>query len=168
MEQKAPYWINALQLTRHVEGGWFKETYRSPETIRPGGSSLFLSSARAISTSIYFLLQKGEYSAFHRIRSDEQWHFYTGDPLTIYEILPEGTLREHHLGNDPGKGCVFQTTITAGNWFASKVAEGGDFSLVGCTVAPGFDFTDFELGERSALVRAFPAFRSLIEELTSR
>jgi len=168
MERDASYWISVLQLAKHVEGGWYKETYRSPATIRAGESTLSLSSPRSISTSIYFLLQKGEFSAFHRIRSDEQWHFYAGDPLTIYEILPDGLLKEHRLGKDPSKGFVFQTTITAGNWFGSRVTEGGSYSMVGCTVAPGFDFVDFEMAERDDLIKQFPTHRSLISTLTSR
>jgi len=94
------------------------------------------------------------------------WHFYFGDPLVVYELEPSGTLTEHLLGNDPEQGQQFQCTVKAGNWFASRVQLGGAYSLVGCTVAPGFDFADFELAEREALTQEYPAFASLIRELT--
>ena len=161
----ANYWIEKLGLTRHVEGGSFKEVYRSSGMIETdfGPSDRW----RHVSTSIYFLLEKGQFSAFHRIKSDEIWHFYTGDSLIIYEIDPEGKLTEHLLGNRPDKGESFQCVIRAGNWFASRVAADGDYALCGCTVSPGFDFTDFELAERSFLVKLYPQHEELITQLTS-
>ena len=166
MKKNASYWIRKLQLSPHVEGGWFRESYRSAAKINAGGSIPSFPAERSASTSIYFLLEKNQFSAFHRIRSDEQWHFYAGDPLMIYELWPDGRLQEHKLGNDPERGQSLQCTIMAGNWFASKTAGEGAFTLAACTVSPGFDFSDFELADRFELIRAFPANRALIEALT--
>ena len=166
MHRTADYWIQQLQLTEHVEGGAFREVYRSPLQVAATALPASFKGPRHISTSIYFLLKKDQFSAFHRIQSDEGWHFYYGDPLVVYEIEADGTMTEHLLGSDPEQGQQFQCTIKAGNWFASRVQRGGAYSLVGCTVSPGFDFTDFELAEREALINEYPAHQRLIEELT--
>jgi uncharacterized protein len=162
----ADFWIQHLQLTRHIEGGSFSEVYRSPMIlpahILPGKTG----DDRNACTHIYFLLEKGQFSAFHRIRFDELWHFYTGDPLTVYEIDATGAMHQHLLGNDPSKGQTLFCCIKAGNWFASKVNDGGDYSLVGCTVAPGFDFEDFEMGEKEKLLKQFPQHDYLISLLS--
>lgn len=166
MHPAADYWIQQLQLTEHIEGGAFREVYRSPLQVPAASLPASFGAQRNMSTSIYFLLKQEQFSAFHRIKSDELWHFYYGDPLVVYELEPSGTLTEHLLGNDPEQGQQFQCTVKAGNWFASRVQLGGAYSLVGCTVAPGFDFADFELAEREALTQEYPAFASLIRELT--
>jgi predicted cupin superfamily sugar epimerase len=121
---------------------------------------------RNCSTSIYFLLQQDQFSAFHRIASDEIWHFYCGGTLIIYEIEQDGSLTEHVLGSDPERGETFQCVIKAGNWFASRPAAGSEYSLTGCTVSPGFDFSDFELANRSELVTTYPFYETLITSLT--
>lgn len=166
MRFSAEYWISKLQLIRHVEGGSYKEIYRSPLVIDKSQLPESFANSRHISTSIYFLLEKNQFSAFHRIQSDELWHFYTGDSLSIFEISDNGTITEHKLGNNPEKGEYFQCMIKAGNWFASAVNEGGEYSLAGCTVSPGFDFEDFELGERTTLITMFPQHTELITRLT--
>jgi predicted cupin superfamily sugar epimerase len=167
MRYDADYWIRQLQLTRHVEGGSFSEVYRSALTVAKPHLPGTFHGNRNISTAIYFLLESGQFSAFHRIASDELWHFYTGDALDIYEIdASSGKLTIHQLGPDPEKGQSFQTTITAGNWFASRVAAVGDYALTGCTVAPGFDFADFELAERAMLTAQYPEYGELIKGLT--
>lgn len=152
----AGHWIHTLQLTAHVEGGAFRETYRSAG--KTGDKNYC--------THIYFLLQQNQFSAFHRIQSDEIWHFYYGDPLIVYEIDSNGMLKEHLLGNDPDKGQSFHCVIGAGNWFGSRVAAESDYSLVGCTVSPGFDFNDFELAERQELSAIYPQHKELIRALT--
>lgn len=167
MRREAAYWIQQLQLTAHIEGGAFREVYRSPLQVAAQALPGSFGATRSISTSIYFLLQQGQFSAFHRIKSDELWHFYYGDPLVVYELEADGRLTEHLLGNDPEKGQQFQCVVKAGSWFASRVQAGGDYGLVGCTVAPGFDFADFELAEREALSQEYPAYRTLIGELTT-
>ena len=166
MRPSASYWIEKLELTTHVEGGAFREVYRSelniPKTVLP----LFFQGARNASTSIYFLLSSGQFSAFHRIASDELWHFYYGDPLLVYEIGHNGRLQTHCLGSDPEKGESFQTVVRAGSWFASAPAPGSEYALVGCTVAPGFDFADFELAERDNLSAQYPEHAALIQQFT--
>ncbi|MBE7170382.1 MAG: cupin domain-containing protein [Williamsia sp.] len=157
----AAYWIDRLQLTSHVEGGAFSEYYRSSLLLDiPDGTR------RHSSTGIYFLLQKGQFSAFHRIASDELWHFYYGDPLEVFELDQDGSLRIHRLGNQPQLDQQFHCVIKAGNWFASAPAAGSEYSLCGCTVSPGFEYADFELAERSILLNEFPQHSQLIRSLT--
>ena len=166
MRPTAAYWIEKLQLTSHVEGGAFREVYRSSLTIPRRSLPLFFQGDRNVSTSIYFLLAAGQFSAFHRIASDEGWHFYFGDPLLIYEIGHNGLLTTHRLGPDPEKGETFQSVIKAGSWFASIPAPGSEYSLVGCTVSPGFDFTEFEMADRTGLSQQYPQHAELIHSLT--
>ena len=160
----AQYWIHHLGLSPHPEGGYYRVTYKSDLTIVRSALPSSYQGDRSASTAIYFLLDEGNFSAFHRIASDEVWHFYAGSSLVVYVIDPEGNYSELHLGSDEGE--EFQAVVKAGCWFASRVRDAVGFALVGCTVAPGFDFADFELGVRSELIRAFPAHRKLIEELT--
>lgn len=160
MRRSAACYIKELQLQPHPEGGYFRETYRSTgNTSTPQGP-------RSISTAIYFLLEAGNFSAFHRIRSDEAWHFYAGDPLSVYVIGASGTLRELKLGLDLASGQQPQALVPANCWFGSKVADGGSFSLVGCTVAPGFDFADFEMARRADLLSLYPDHHQMIKDLT--
>lgn len=166
MRPDASYWLEKLQLTRHVEGGAFREVYRSDLILPRKSLPLFFQGDRSASTHIYFLLAAGEFSAFHRIAGDEIWHFYFGDPLLVYEIGHNGRLTIHRLGNDPEKEESFQTVIKAGSWFASVPAEGSEYALVGCTVAPGFDFADFELAEGAALAQQYPEHAEIIMKLT--
>lgn len=121
---------------------------------------------RCFSTAIYFLLESGQRSHLHRIRSDEIWHFYAGAPLTLFVISPDGCLDETVLGPDVERGQAFQAVVAAGSWYGAIVNEPDSYSLVGGTVAPGFDFADFELADRRALVALFPGHRALIERLT--
>jgi uncharacterized protein len=164
LAKDAQYWIHHLGLSPHPEGGYYRATYKSDLTIVRSALPSSYQGDRSASTAIYFLLDEGNFSAFHRIASDEVWHFYAGSSLVVYVIDPEGNYSELHLGSDEGE--VFQAVVKAGCWFASRVRDAVGFALVGCTVAPGFDFADFELGVRSELIRAFPAHRKLIEELT--
>jgi len=161
----AGYWIKELHLTKHIEGGSFRETYRSSIVI-PGGIMDRFQGSRVASTAIYFLLEQGQYSAFHKIKSDEIWHFYDGDPLDIFEIDENGQLLSHKLGRETRNGESLQVVIAAGRWFGSRVSDGGSFSLVGCTVAPGFEFADFELADRDVLINRYPAHHALITEMT--
>jgi uncharacterized protein len=164
----ADFWIQHLHLTRHIEGGSFNEVYRSPLIFPPDSLPGKTGGNRNACTHIYFLLEKNQFSAFHRIRFDELWHFYAGDPLTVYEIDKAGRLHEHVLGNDPTKEQSLFCTIAAGSWFGSKVNVDGEYSLVGCTVAPGFDFEDFELAKRSELVLQYPEHSKIITSLTPK
>jgi hypothetical protein len=125
------------------------------------------SGARAASTAIYFLLAGEQASAFHRIRSDEVWHFHAGGSLTLH-LLEEGRgYRTLHLGGEPlGKEWP-QAVVPGGTWFGATVDEADGYALVGCTVAPGFDFADFEMARRHELLAEFPQHRGIIERLTS-
>ncbi len=161
----AHYWINHLNLLPHPEGGYYKEVYRSGEEINKESLPDRFQGTRAFSTSIYFLLEKGDFSAFHRIKSDEVWHFYDGAPISIYVIDNEGALTIHKLGLSPDKGITPQLTIPANHWFASEST--GNFSLVGCTVAPGFDFIDFEMADRNSLINLYTEHREIIEKYTA-
>jgi uncharacterized protein len=166
MKKAASYWIEKLQLVKHIEGGHFREIYRSRITVNKNNLPDSFHGARNICTAIYFLLEKKQFSAFHRISSDEIWHFYEGDALIIYEIAFDGKLIEHKLGSNAENGEVFQAVVKAGNWFASCVYNGEGYALVGCTVSPGFDFDDFELAKRETLIEQFPKHADLISALT--
>ncbi|WP_240732099.1 cupin domain-containing protein [Geobacter sp. FeAm09] len=163
----AAYWAEKLDLLRHPEGGWFRETYRAAETIPEAGLPTRFQGERAFSTAIHFLLERDDFSALHRLKSDEVWHFYDGGPLTVHLMTPDGQYRPLRLGRDPEKGERFQAVAPAGCWFGAEVAAGpGDFALVGCTVAPGFDFSDFELAGQADLTGLFPQHAALIRRLT--
>jgi predicted cupin superfamily sugar epimerase len=146
--------IARLGLAEHPEGGYYRETYRSPAIVETSRG------IRSAFTSIVFLLTSDSFSAFHRIASDEAWHFYRGDPIAI-EILHSD---RSHRRVELAAGGPWQTVVPAGAAFASHVL--GDYALVGCDVAPGFDFADFELCDRAALASAYPAHTALIEGLT--
>jgi uncharacterized protein len=163
-ERTAKYWKEKLHLTSHVEGGSFSEVFRSDLMLPQESLTKHHNGSRNAMTSIYFLLEHRDFSAFHRIASDELWHHYDGGILCIYEIKPNGTLTKHLLGIE-GSALPF-VAIAAGSWFASRVEEASSFTLCGCTVAPGFDFADFELANRWALQQQFPDYKNLIAELT--
>ncbi len=165
MSRSANDWITSLRLTPHPEGGHFRETYRSTEGVAGTDLPARYGDARAFSTAIYFLLRAGEVSRLHRIKSDEIWHFYAGGPLTIFLIRPHGGLHETILGTDPDQGQALQAVVEAGTWFGAAPLPGTPYSLVGCTVAPGFEFADFELGDRRQLIRSHPQHTALIERL---
>ncbi len=162
MVREVNYWVEKLGLLPHPEGGFYKETYRS----KVQGSFNGFNGDRNVTTGIYFLLTQGNFSAFHRIKSDEIWHFYDGDALEIYWFSPQGDLNTIYLGLDGDKGQLPQAVVPAHCWFASRVVEGGDYALVGCTVAPGFDFQDFELAHRNDLVATYPEHTEIITQLT--
>jgi uncharacterized protein len=157
--------IAQYNLKIHPEGGWYKETYKSEEQIPATALPGRFTGSRAFSTAIYFLLEQGNFSAFHRIKSDECWHFYAGDPLLVYVLQPGGNLQITQLGSDIAKGQVFQYVVPANCWFASRPAASAVYSFVGCTVAPGFDFADFELADATVLSAAFPQHSAVIHEL---
>ena len=167
MDKKdATYWVKRLRLEPHPEGGYFRQTYRSEITITREALPAAFGGDRSASTAIYFLLGGRNFSAFHRLRSDEMWHFYIGTPVSVHVIDTSGKYSLIILGNDPETGHVFQAVVPAGCWFASHVADWESFALVGCTVAPGFDFEDFEMGKRAELVANYPQHRELIRTLT--
>jgi len=175
MSRDARFWIETLGLQPHPEGGYYRETFRSADEIQAAGLPPRYGSSRSCSTAIYFLLEAGRHSALHRIESDEVWHFYAGSSLTLHVIDPHGAAAAFRLGPDPARGDAFQVVVPARHWFGATVdspsgtatpREMPGFALVGCTVAPGFCFQDFELGDRATLVARFPQHRMLIEQLT--
>ena len=167
MQKSSQYWIDQLEMEAHPEGGYFKEVYRSGEILPEDGLPERYSSTRNISTSIYFLLKSDQVSNFHRIASDETWHFYAGSPLTIHLLEPEQGYKKLLVGPDYDQGYRFQQTVPREVWFGATVDATDSFTLVGCTVAPGFDFEDFELARREELLREFPGQSEIITKLTN-
>jgi len=167
------YWISNLNLVSHPEGGYYKETYRSTEIIPAGalperfGGDGNQRTPRAFSTSIYFLLKCGEPSKFHRIASDETWYFHFGDPLLIHMIGQQGDYSKVVIGHNPDRDQLLQYTVPYGVWFAAEVPDEGKFSLVSCSVSPGFDFVDFSMAGTEDLLALAPEKRELIRRLTS-
>lgn len=158
--------VKQLQLSRHPEGGYFRETYRSELMIPGQALPSSFGGNRNVCTSIYFLLPFGEVSKLHRIKSDELWHFHAGAPLSIYVFLGK-KLTVLKLGADPSKGESFQLKVPANAWFGAVCELPGGFTLCGCTVAPGFDFKDFEMGDRNVLLEEFSSYRHEVEMLTA-
>lgn len=165
-KDKVQHLIDFYNLLPHPEGGFYRQTYKSSMSIDGHYLSNDFQGERVISTAIYFLLNGINFSAFHRIKSDELWHFYAGDALNIYVIELDGNLKTIKLGNNYHNGESFQAVVSAGSWFASAPINKDGFSFVGCTVAPGFDFQDFELAKRDQLIALFPQFKNLIVSLT--
>ena len=160
------YYVEKLNMTRHIEGGAYKEHYRSPLLLPQEALTPAHKGARNASTAIYFLLEYGEFSAFHLLASDEVLHFYDGQPLHIYEIDAQQNMLVHKLGRDLENGEQFSVMIPGGSWFALRCEVENGFSLIGCTVAPGFDFADFHLDDRKLLLGKFPQHAQLITEMT--
>lgn len=158
--------INQLKLQPHPEGGYFKETYRSAGIIKQEHLSSKFKGDRNYCTGIYFLLTSDSFSAFHKINQDEMWHFYKGQSLTLHIISPEGTYSKVKIGNNLEQNEAPQFTVPAAHWFAAEVTHINSFSLVGCTVAPGFDFQDFEMPKRDLLLSLFPQHSKIITQLT--
>lgn len=163
---EAREWIERLGLQRHPEGGWFRETYRSPERIAADALPARFGGERCFGTAIYYLLESGDFSALHRIRQDEGWHFYDGVPLLLHLISPQGEYSVRRLGRNLDAGEEPQAVAPAGWLFAATVASPGGYTLTGCTVAPGFEFADFEMPSRDALCALYPHLRERIEPLT--
>ncbi len=160
-------WIRALHLQPHPEGGYFAEVYRASGNIPAAAlPAEFAGGDRPYSTSIYFLLRSGERSFLHQMASDEVWHFYAGSSLSIHVISASGAYERLLLGINVEAGERLQQVVPAGVWFGATVNDPDSFSLVGCTVAPGFDFRDFRLGQRQDLQRQFPQHAPLIAQLT--
>jgi predicted cupin superfamily sugar epimerase len=162
----AKAWIDKLQLQPHPEGGYFRETYRSSETIAAAALPARFGASRAFSTAIYFLLEGADFSALHRIKQDEVWHFYDGSSLTVHVLDVDGRYATTQVGRNWAAGAVPQAVVKAGCVFGASVDDPRSYALVGCTVAPGFDFADFEMLGREELCRQYPHHRAIIERLT--
>jgi hypothetical protein len=162
----AAKWIERLGLVPHPEGGYYREAYRCAEGVAKSALPARFDGDRAFCTAIYFLLQGEDFSALHRIKQDEVWHFYDGAALTVHVLDEAGEYSALRLGRDPDAGERPLGVVPAGRLFGASVSDGRSWSLVGCTVAPGFDFADFEMPRRDELCRLYPQHRSLIERLT--
>ena len=159
MEKNAQYWIERLELVRHMEGGFYRQIYASKKQCQEHGN-------RNLATCIFYLLDGNDFSAFHKINGDEIWHFLIGSSLTIYIFNEKDSkLKIVKLGKDLDKGENLQVIINEGNWFAAEVNDKSAFTLVGCTVIPGFEFKNFKLAEKKSLLLKFPSYKRIIEKL---
>jgi len=159
--------IKLLQLQRHPkEGGYFRETYRADEAISADALPSRYGASRAAGTAIDYLLTPTTYSALHRLASDEIFHLYLGGPVRMLQLLADGQGRTVLLGSDLRAGQSPQVIVPRGIWQGSILEPGVPFALLGCTVAPGFDYADYEQGNRDVLISGYPAFADWIRRLT--
>lgn len=159
--------ISSLKLEKHPEeGGWFRETYRSAEKFGGGSLPSRYQGDRAYSTHMYYLISADHFSGLHLVKSDEVYHFYLGDPALLCLIAPDGTARETVLGSNISAGETLQCLVPFGHWQAVHLKPGGQWALLGCTVSPGFEYIDFEDGNRQSLLAQFPQHKELITKLT--
>jgi len=147
------------------EGGFFVETYRADESVN-GLPGRYKDERRAFSTAIYYLLTPDSFSAMHRVRTDEIFHFYAGDRVEMLQLFNDGTGKVVGLGSDLEAGLRPQVVVPRETWQGARLVDGGRFALLGATVAPGFEFSDFELGIRKDLLRLYPGYERLIRLLT--
>ena len=158
--------IAFLKLQPHpVEGGFFRETYRSAETL-PASVLPRQGADRSVCTAIYYLLTPKTVSALHRLPGDEVFHFYAGDPVRMLQLWPDGSTRTLVLGRDLQAGQVPQLVVPGGVWQGSLLVEGGSWALLGATMAPGFDYSDYVSGDRAGLAAGYPGEARMIERLT--
>lgn len=156
-----------LNLKPHpAEGGYFRETYRSGDSVQKDSLPARYPGARSFSTAIYYLLTPDTFSSLHRLPTDEVFHFYMGDPVEMLQLLPDGTGRIITIGNDLLNGMLPQVVVPRGVWQGSRLIAGGKFSLLGATIAPGFEFADYEDGDRASLINQYPQFSDSIRALT--
>jgi len=149
-----------------VEGGLFAEVYRSAQRLPPDALSKCYAGERSLSTAIYYMLTPETFSAMHRLKGDEIYHFYLGDPVEMLKLKPDGSAEALLLGHNLAAGMRVQQLVCGGTWQGSRLAPGGTFALMGTTMSPGFDAADFELGNREDLSAAYPAYAPLIAMLT--
>ena len=160
MSPDAEHWTRALGLAAHPEGGWFREVYRSPERIGREGLPGRFAGVRSLATSILYLLAAGERSCFHRLRADELWCHHAGGAMHLHLLGPGGA-RTLVVG-----GATPQAIVPHDTWFAAEPEPGAAFALVGCFVSPGFEYEDFELAGRDALLAEYPGERALVTRFT--
>lgn len=153
------YYLQKLNMTPHPEGGYYKETYRAASRVQSNSGD------RSAGTVIYFLLDEMNFSAFHRLTSDEVWYFHDGGSAKIYILHADGSIDIKTIGKDTTIGEEFQIILPANCWFAAEVEDGKNFILVSCSVSPGFEFEDFKLADGSKLADDFPQHAVLIRRL---
>lgn len=162
----AEFWIEKLNLTPHPEGGYYREIYRSDDIIiKMGLPSRYLGN-RSAATLIYYLLKSNDFSAFHRIKSDEIWTHIAGDGLYIYQIGPDDTYEVEHLGMNIDEGQTPVCIVTHDTWFGASLPNNNSYCLCTCMVAPGFDFADFEMADPLILKNIYPEHASIIDTLS--
>jgi uncharacterized protein len=181
MHPEAEFIIDKLNLIKLVgEGGYYRETYRSDnhiivsscnEDLKDGVYScsnlgIKSSNIRSVSTLIYYLLDGDQFSAFHKVKYDEIWHFYKGSSVSLYILSDVGEIMRIQIGNDLENNEHIQCVIKGNTWFGAEINDKSLYSLMGCSVSPGFDFRDFELGERDKLKNTYPQHESIIHKLT--
>jgi predicted cupin superfamily sugar epimerase len=149
-----------------IEGGFFRETHRSTLTLPADALPATYGARRHVSTAIYYLLTPDTFSAIHRVKSDEVFHFYAGDAVEMLQLWPDGAGKTLVIGNDFAAGHEPQVIVPAGVWQGCRLAHGGHWALMGCTVAPGFEYADYETGDREALIAAYPEYAESISALT--
>jgi len=149
-----------------VEGGYFVETYRSAATIAQGALGPDYAGQRCFGSAIFYLLTPDTFSALHRLRGDEVFHFYLGDPVEMLQLRDDGTGEEIVIGNDIASGMKLQVVVPGNVWQGARLRSGGRFALMGTTMAPGFDFADYTAGAREALRQSHPTFAAMISALT--
>lgn len=160
MTLTSSYWIEKLKLVKHPEGGYYRETYKSPIEIDE-------ITKRSIATTIFYLIDHDDFSAFHKIDSDEIWHFYHGSSITLFIIDDtDGKLFTLVLGNNIEKKENLEVIVRNNFWFAAQVNDQYSYSLVGCTAIPGFEFKYFMLGKRDELISLYPENKKIIEKFT--
>ena len=164
MIKTAKYWIKKLNLEKHPEGGWFKEVYRSVGTVSGEYLQESFSGPRNISTSIYYLLEGNDFSSFHRIKSDEIWHYYSGNSSIEIISIENGEIKKQILGNQAEANQRFQVVVPKNTWFAARLTDTKGYALAGCTVSPGFHFDDFVLAGNE-LLEEYPQLKDKIAGL---
>lgn len=169
--------IDKLNLTEHIEGGYFKETYRSNIMVTyeshticdnkiHSNTNVSSQPIRPLYTLIYYLLVNDQFSAFHKVRNDEIWHFYKGSSVTIYILDESNSTLKIKLGNDFDGDNYLHYLIKGNTWFGAELNDKSSYALMGCTVSPGFDFNDFELGRKIELLQKYPQHKEIIQRLT--
>lgn len=158
--------IDRLKLQPHPEGGFYAETYRSEEELACRALPCRYGANRSVATAIYFLLTADSCSVMHRLKSDEIFHFYLGDPVTMLHLYPDGQTRIVTLGPDLLQGHQPQIIVPKNIWQGSFTTGSNGYALLGTTVAPGFDFADFEYGDRQNLITQYPDQAQIITRLT--
>jgi uncharacterized protein len=150
-----------------IEGGFFRQTYKNSSASIPARHfGIDSNSGRQISTAIYYLITKDDFSALHRVKSDEIFHFYCGDSVELIQVTKDGNVTRDLLGGNIFAGENPQIVVPKGNWQGLKLSGETRWALMGTTVAPGFEYEDFEIGIREELIEKFPSHRNLILEFT--
>lgn len=158
-KETAAFWIDRLGLLPHPEGGYYREVFRSEKLVNRVNQI----GSRSALTSIYYLIENEDHSGFHRIASDELWYFHAGAPLHIHVITGSGEHKTRELSDSDT--CSLSLAVDAGQWFAAEIASGQGFTLVSCAVAPGFEFSEFEMAQKEQMFRLYPQHTALLERL---